>query len=443
VWDVFISHASEDKQDVAWPLCNALWKAGFRPWLADHEIQLGDSLRAKIDEGLAKSRYGVVILSPNFFAKHWPRTELNALAARESSGNKVVLPVWHKVEHDDIARWSPMLADRVAVSTNQGMKSVVEQICGVLKRTPAERPRSARRSLQPGLRKRKIFPEKRPAKILERAIQAAHSVLDKTALRPKIGLILGSGLGYYVSEFASSTVVGFEEIPHFLLPTAPGHKGNLVIGERNRIPIAALQGRFHLYEGLRPDEVAFPVRVLVRMGVRIILVTAAAGILNSEIPLGSLVMVSDHVNLLGTNPLIGVNDERLGPRFLDMSRVYSEHYRKLALRVANELAVPLYEGIYAAQPGPCYETPAEIQCLRRLGLDLVGMSVVPEAIAAHHMGIPLLAICAATSYAAGVSNDILNHEQVFTAGTLLQTNILRLLDGVIRKLGDELNNTPF
>ncbi len=441
MWDVFISHASEDKQEVAWPLCNALWDAGFKPWMADQEIRLGDSLREKIDHGLAQSRYGVVILSPNFFAKRWLQTELNALAAREMSGDKVVLPVWHKIEHNDIARWSPMLADRLGVSTDQGIDSVVAQICRVLKHTPADRPRSAR-SLQPGLTRRKTPAKKRPATVFERSSQAALSVLDKTALRPKIGLVLGSGLGYYASEFANSTVVSFEEIPHFLAPTAPGHKGNLVVGERNRIPIVALQGRRHLYEGLKPEEVAFPVRVLARMGVRIILLTAAAGILNAAIPMGSLVMVSDHVNLLGTNPLIGVNEERLGPRFLDMSRVYSDHYRKLALRVANELAVPLYEGIYVAQPGPCYETPAEIRCLQSLGLDLVGMSVVPEAIAAHHMGIPVLAVCAASSYAAGVSTDVLNHEQVLTAGPSLQTNISRLLDGIIRELGDELNSMP-
>jgi purine-nucleoside phosphorylase len=332
-----------------------------------------------------------------------------------------------------------MLADRLGVSTNQGINAVVAQICRALKRTPAGGPRSARRPLQPGLTQRKTPAKKRPATVFERSSQAALSVLDKTALRPKIGLVLGSGLGYYASEFANSTVVSLEEIPHFPTPTTLGHTGNLVVGERNRIPIAAMQGRLHLYEGLMPEEVAFPVRVLARMGVRIILLTAAAGILNAAIPMGSLVMISDHVNLLGTNPLIGVNEDRLGPRLLDMSRVYSDHYRKLALRVANELAVPLYEGIYVAQPGPCYETPAEIRCLQSLGLDLVGMSVVPEAIAAHHMGIPVLAVCAATSYAAGVSTDVLNHEQVFTAVGSLQANILRLLDGIIRELGDELN----
>jgi purine-nucleoside phosphorylase len=442
VWDVFISHASEDKQEVAWPLCNALLEAGFKPWLADQEIRLGDSLRAKIDEGLAQSRYGVVILSPNFFAKRWPQTELNALAARESSGDKVVLPVWHKVEHKDIARWSPMLADRVAVSTNQGMKSVVAQICGVLKRIPAESPRSTRGPLQPGPTRRKTPAKKRSANVFERSNQVAQSLLDKTAVRPKIGLVLGSGLGYYASEFANSTVVSYGEIPHFPAPTSPGHRGNLVVGERNRIPIVALQGRLHLYEGLMPEEVAFPVRVLARMGVRIIILTAAAGILNTAIPMGSLVLVSDHVNLLGANPLTGANDDRLGPRFLDMSRVYSDHFRKLALRVANELAVPLYEGVYVAQPGPCYETPAEIRCMQKLGLDLVGMSVVPEAIAAHHMGIPVLAICFAASYAAGVTIDVLDHEHVLTTTASLQANFFRLLDGIVRGLSDELNSLP-
>ena len=168
------------------------------------------------------------------------RLSINSLATR-------VLPVWHKVEHIDIARWSPMLADRVAVSTNQGINSVVEQICGVLKRTPAERPRSARRSLQPGLTKRKTPPKKRPAKVFERSIQAAHSVLDKTALRPKIGVVLGSGLGYYASEFANSTVLSFEEIPHFLAPTAPG--GNLVVANRIEYLFWPSKGAFICMKG--------------------------------------------------------------------------------------------------------------------------------------------------------------------------------------------------
>jgi len=441
MWDVFISHAGEDKQDVAWPLCNALLEAGFKPWLCDLEIRLGDSLRAKLDEGLAQSSYGVVILSPSFFAKHWPQTELNALAARESSGDKVILPVWHKIEHKDIARWSPMLADRVAVNTDKGMTSVVAQICGVLKSRATEKAGSPRRSVQHRHKQLKKSARKTAAKAFERSIQATQFVLDKTPLRPKIGLVLGSGLGYYASEFVNSTAVSYGEIPHFSVPTAPGHRGNLVIGERNQIPIAALQGRFHMYEGLTPGEVAFPVRVLARMGIKVIILTAAAGILNASIPMGSLVLVTDHVNLLGANPLTGTNDERLGPRFLDMTGVYAGRYRTLALQVASELGVPLYEGVYAAQPGPCYETPAEIRCLQRMGLDLVGMSVVPEAIAAHHMGIPVLALCAAVSYGAGITVDASSHEHVLAGAGSLQRNILRLLDGIVREMGDELNGT--
>ena len=179
------------------------------------------------------------------------------------------------------------------------------------------------------------------------------------------------------------------------------------MGERAGVPLVAMQGRVHVYEGRTPDEVVFPIRTLIRMGVKAVVLTAAVGLVNAAIPVGSLVVISDHINLLlGKNALIGRNDDRFGPRFVDMSEVYSKAYRALALEKARDLGIPLAEGVYLIHPGPMYETPAEVRFIRNQGVDVVGMSTVPEAIIAHHAGLSILAVCAGTSYAAGVSAEL-------------------------------------
>src|SRR5213593_4839117 len=214
---------------------------------------------------------------------------------------------------------------------------------------------------------------------------AATFLLSKTPLRPKVGLVLGSGLGAFADELSDAARIPYEQIPSFPRSTAIGHAGQMVIGKADGIPLAAMQGRVHLYEGYSPQQVAFPVRVLGRMGVRAVILTNAAGGINLEYGQGALVMIRDHINLQGQNPLVGANDERLGPRFPDMSYTYAKRYREIALEEAKKLSIPPREGVYVALLGPSYETPAEIRYLRAISADLVGMSTVPEAIAARHM----------------------------------------------------------
>src|SRR5258706_4501028 len=216
---------------------------------------------------------------------------------------------------------------------------------------------------------------------------AAESVLQRCALRPRIGLVLGSGLGAFADSVADSTRIPFAEIPAFPLSTAIGHTGQMVIGMAATVPVAAMQGRVHLYEGYSPQQVAFPMRVFGRMGIRAVILTNAAGGINLTYKQGALVLISDHINLQGNNPLAGPNNDRFGPRFPDMTHAYEKSYRELARAEARNLGMTLHEGVYAALLGPSYETPAEIRYLRTVGADLVGMSTVFEVIAARHMGI--------------------------------------------------------
>src|SRR3984885_9553833 len=218
-----------------------------------------------------------------------------------------------------------------------------------------------------------------------RAESAAALVFSRTSLRPRIGLVLGSGLGGFAEELADAVHIPYTDIPSFPRSTAVGHAGQMVIGTSNGVPVAAMSGRVHLYEGYSPKEVAFPVRVFARMGIRALILTNAAGGINLEYKQGALVVVTDHINLQGANPLVGPNDERFGPRFPDMTQAYWNPYREIALEEAKKLDINVPEGVYAALAGPNYETPAEIRYLRTIGADLVGMSTVPETIAARHM----------------------------------------------------------
>src|SRR2546425_2165228 len=245
---------------------------------------------------------------------------------------------------------------------------------------------------------------------------AATFLLSKTPLRPKIGLVLGSGLGAFADELSDAARIPYEQIPSFPRSTAIGHAGQMVIGKADGIPLAAMQGRVHLYERYSPQQVAFPLRVFGRMNIRAVILTNAAGGINLEYKQGALVVITDHINLQGHNPLVGPNDERFGPRFPDMTHAYSKPYREIALQAAERLGKTLDEGVYAALPGPSYETPAEIRYLRAIGADLVGMSTVPETIAANHARMKVLGISCVTNMAAGVLPQKLDHTEVLETG---------------------------
>jgi purine-nucleoside phosphorylase len=274
--------------------------------------------------------------------------------------------------------------------------------------------------------------------VFARAESAAAFVLSQTELRPQIGLVLGSGLGAFADELAEATRIPYARIPTFPHSTAVGHAGQLVLGKAGDVPVAVMQGRVHLYEGYSASEVAFPVRVLGRMGIRAVILTNAAGGINTEYGQGALVMIRDHINLQGQNPLTATNDERFGPRFPDMSYTYAKRYREIALDVAKNLSIPPCEGVYVALLGPSYETPAEIRYLRTIGADLVGMSTVPEAIAARHMGMNVLAISCVTNMAAGVLDRPLNHEEVLETGRRVMGQFIALIRAVLPRIAADL-----
>jgi purine-nucleoside phosphorylase len=257
-------------------------------------------------------------------------------------------------------------------------------------------------------------------------------------LRPRIALVLGSGLGAFADGLARGTRIDYAKIPNFPRSTAMGHAGRLVIGEVGKVPVAVMQGRVHFYEGYSQKEVIFPMRVLARLGVRAVILTNAAGGISREYNQGCLVVLRDHINLQGTNPLIGPNDTRFGVRFPDMSKLYEPAYRKIALEETARLGLESFEGVYAAMTGPSYETPAEIRALRALGADLVGMSTVPEAIAAGHLGIRVLGISCVTNMAAGILDQPITAEEVLETGERVKHSFVALLSAVIPRIAAEL-----
>jgi purine-nucleoside phosphorylase len=269
---------------------------------------------------------------------------------------------------------------------------------------------------------------------------AAHSILKRTQLRPQIGLVLGSGLGSFADSLTGATRIPFTEIPSFPLSTAIGHAGKLVIGNAGAIPVAAMQGRVHLYEGYSAQQVAFPMRVFARMGIRAVILTNAAGGINLGYAQGALVLIRDHINLQGNNPLAGPNDDRFGVRFPDMTHAYAKQYRAIAQEEAGQLGMTLHEGVYVALLGPSYETPAEIKYLRTIGADLVGMSTVLEVIAARHMGIKVLAISCVTNMAAGILDQPLSHQEVMETGERVKTSFEALLRAVLPRIQNNSGN---
>jgi len=272
-----------------------------------------------------------------------------------------------------------------------------------------------------------------------RAEQAAKFIRTKTKLWPKIALVLGSGLGAFADELESAARIPYERIPYFPRSTAIGHAGRLVIGNAGEVAVAAMQGRAHFYEGYSLKDIIFPMRVFARLGIRAAILTNAAGGINLGFKQGALVVMRDHINLQGSNPLIGPNDERFGARFPDMTHAYDKNYRAVALEAARHLSIEIFEGVYAALPGPSYETPAEIRYLRTIGADVVGMSTVPEVIAARHMGIRILGISCVTNMAAGILDQPLDHREVLATGERVKDNFIALLRAVLPRIAADLN----
>jgi purine-nucleoside phosphorylase len=264
-----------------------------------------------------------------------------------------------------------------------------------------------------------------------RAESAAQVLLSRTPLRPSIGMVLGSGLGDLAAEFTDATAIPYSEIPNFPRSTAVGHAGQMVIGKCGDVPVAAMQGRVHLYEGYSPQEVAFPIRVFGRMGIRALILTNAAGGINLEYEQGALVVISDHINMQGHNPLVGRNDDHFGTRYPDMTQAYWRPYRHAALEAGRRLGLSLHEGVYAAMLGPSFETPAEIRFLRTIGADLVGMSTISEVVAARHMGLKVLAISCVTNMAAGILDQVLTHEEVLETGQRVKGAFTALVKAVL------------
>lgn len=271
-----------------------------------------------------------------------------------------------------------------------------------------------------------------------RADRAAKFILARTKLRPRIGMVLGSGLGAFAEQLSAATKIEYRRIPGFSRSTAIGHAGRLVIGIAEKIPVAVMQGRVHLYEGYSAQQVAFPIRVFSRMGIRAVVITNAAGGINRNFNQGALVAIRDHINLQGANPLIGANEERFGVRFPDMTQAYSKRAREIALEESKTLGIVMHEGVYAAVAGPNYETPAEIRFLEKIGADLVGMSTVPEVIAARHAGLEVLGISCVTNMAAGILDEPLDHSEVLATGERVQNHFVALLRAILPKLDEKI-----
>jgi len=267
--------------------------------------------------------------------------------------------------------------------------------------------------------------------LYERAEHATRVIRSRISVEPRIALVLGSGLGGFADDFEEAVGIPYEDIPGFVRSTAQGHAGRLVVGKIDSVPVVAMQGRVHYYEGYSLEEVTFPVRTFGLLGVKTIVLTNAAGGINVQLTQGALMVLSDHVNLMGVNPLRGPNDERFGPRFPDMSAVYSPELQELVIDEARAIGVEVRRGIYGGLSGPSYETPAEIHLLRGLGADAVGMSTVPEAIVARHMGLEVLGISCITNMAAGISDEPINHEEVMATGDRVRETFAELLRRVI------------
>jgi len=269
---------------------------------------------------------------------------------------------------------------------------------------------------------------------LKQINETTEFIKSRISITPEVGLILGSGLGVLADEIEDAVKLSYDQIPNFPVSTVEGHKGQLVMGTLGTTPVIALQGRFHYYEGYSQKQVTFPVRIMKALGVKKIIVTNAAGGVNTSFEPGDLMLISDHLNFMMDNPLIGTNDEELGVRFPDMSSAYSQELIEKAEAVGQKLGIALQKGVYAAFTGPNYETPAEIKMVRFLGADAVGMSTVPEVLAANHAGMQVLGISCITNMAAGILPQPLSHSEVIETTNLVQEKFLSLVRNIVQNI---------
>jgi purine-nucleoside phosphorylase len=270
--------------------------------------------------------------------------------------------------------------------------------------------------------------------LYDRVQTAATAVRHRINMVPQVGLILGSGLGAYGDKLENKNAIAYSDVPYFPQSHVVGHKGTLVAGERAGVRCIAMQGRVHMYEGHTAQTVAFPARVLVALGCKVLIITNAAGGMNPRWTPGTLMLIRDHIDMLRDHALRGPNDERLGPRFPDMTKAYAEELRTMVKEVAAAEQIPLEEGVYVAMPGPTYETPAEVQMLRRLGADATGMSTVPEVVVARHMGARVIGISCITNQAAGITGHELSHAEVTETATRVRSTFEKLLDAILAGL---------
>ena len=268
----------------------------------------------------------------------------------------------------------------------------------------------------------------------EKTTEAIAAIKRRATLTPHVGIILGSGLGGVADAIENSVAIPYEEIPYWPRTTAIGHAGRLIVGTLEGVPVVVMQGRVHYYEGYAMDEVTFPIRILGQLGVGSLIITNASGGVNLDYHPGDLVAVSDHINYMGTNPLIGANDDEWGPRFPDMTFAYDRQYLELLEEIAKAENIVLHKGVYIAFTGPSYETPAEIRMSRVMGADVVGMSTVPEVIVANHMGIRVAAISCVANYAAGVKDQKLHHQEVLDGMAQAADSLTRLIRSFLRRM---------
>ena len=270
--------------------------------------------------------------------------------------------------------------------------------------------------------------------VIDQLELATQLVQARSPLRPRVGLVLGSGLGFLADRVEEAVAIGYAEIPGFPVSTVAGHASRLVLGRLAGQKVAVMQGRFHYYEGYAMERIALGVRLLARLGAETVIITNAAGGISSRLQPGDLMLISDHINLMGSNPLIGPNPDSLGPRFPDMSNAYDAGLRALARRVADKLGITVREGVYTAMTGPSYETPAEVRLLGAAGADAVGMSTIPEVIAAVHAGLKVLGISCISNLAAGRSDRPLSHEEVEETAAGVHDKFTRLLLGILEEI---------
>jgi purine-nucleoside phosphorylase len=274
--------------------------------------------------------------------------------------------------------------------------------------------------------------------LYERAEHAARVIRSRTSETPRVAVVLGSGLGGFADDFEDAVGIPYEDIPGFSRSTAQGHAGKLVVGKIDQVPLLAMQGRVHFYEGYSLEQVTFPIRTFKLLGIKTLILTNAAGGINVQLSQGALMVLSDHLNLMGDNPLRGPNDDRFGPRFPDLTSAYSPELQEIVIEEARALSVEVRRGIYAALAGPSYETPAEIHLLRNLGADAVGMSTVPEVIVARQMGIEVLGISCITNMAAGISDEPISHEDVMATGDRVKETLTQLLRKVVGRVNSRI-----